>query len=1095
MNRNPKRYAWIWAAGLAVVLAASLLVQTQDMSRPMRTYRDANGFSQGRIAHNYEKYGLWDYKLLPIFDKSTNPDLNPVFKIKYASNPFFLIHDDRLIMAHYPPTLSLTLHTAYQIFGYRPWTTRLVPIIATVITLLLFFALVHRLAGGMTALLATGLLALCPIVLTYGQMPDTMIFTTVFFMLAMYFYMKWDETRSPGALAVVLLATAAGCSFGWFAYFTVPLFVAHHIFGRRGKFSWLFFFALPAVAGLCLTGFVTYLYYTLGRQGLMDWLSAYTHRKGQFVIIKDTYYPITTFQFLKTMTLRVPFHYTWAMTLTVPAWLWGMRKRVWLRPDKPTAGVLFMLGVYGLLPIVIFKQGAYVHGFYMYMLGPSLCLAGALALGHCLRASLPWKLIGAACLVVFLYVTYPRSQIIGNYLSIARAEQFGDFVLGEADEKTVVGQNIYDLGVILWITTYKDMNLLAQEIPHEDIVRIVNLLPPGYKFKYVYLPLPDDMRPLESEKTVAWLFRKFGWYKKGGYIIFDSTLPPVPLDKTALEPVPAFGDHGRVLGRSEPLNLDFQRKLRLIQFGVDAKSKKIATPGNKRLPPVQAGDSLRLTYEWECLDDMSEDYYIYVRIVPGILHHDHEPVSGLYLTRYWRPGDVVTETYNLRVPPDTPEGDYSVGLAVCASVNNAPKCLRPVTQASGSAPTFTEIARLTVTPNPDVPPTKPDRVLVSKLNDMKMYLEYQRLMHYKRYIKYIGVDPVISGAFKGWEYLFLDRRDQALPYMENLSRHYTRFGLIEKMIPTAMQEVPVMLKSELINIYMEKHRFFAAGREAISLLMNLPQSPQIFFLIGTQLQTRAPDSNAPEVLRALSDYFFKRMTVMRPHDAEARKVLVEHYLKTGRPHKAFEITRAYPGVIDDNAVDMHLIMASDALARGRLDDFSLARRRLLTLRPGLDFDARMFELLLFGREHDIMLLFLSRMDDGSDKARYWLRALREYYNDNDLQHLVQLIEVLDAEQVGVDKEQKRTLSAYYETLGIEAYKNQGVLSAVELYEKAHLLAPDHTGPMMNLAVIYREMGKPSKARAMLKKLLAIDPDDKEARHMLQSMTRDRGGRP
>jgi len=77
----------------------------------------------------------------------------------------------------------------------------------------------------------------------------------------------------------------------------------------------------------------------------------------------------------------------------------------------------------------------------------------------------------------------------------------------------------------------------------------------------------------------------------------------------------------------------------------------------------------------------------------------------------------------------------------------------------------------------------------------------------------------------------------------------------------------------------------------------------------------------------------------------------------------------------------------------------------------------------------------------------------------------------------------------YNNLGV-AYLNQGKLAeAVLLFERSIQAQPTFMKGYSNLAVAYVDQGKVSAAAAILKKAIEINPDNQEAREMLQQLSR------
>lgn len=1063
------------AVALTAILAASAFAQSRGMRQPMTTYRDGNGVSQARIAWNYERYGLWENRLIPIFDKSPSPELTPIFRIKYSENEFFHLIGDKVVMAHYPPTLSLTLYAAFKVFGFSPFTTRLVPIVVTLLTLLVFFLAARRIFDPATALIAVFLFALSPIVLAYGQMPDTIIFSLLSFLSALYFTLVWEQTRKARHLAGVLFSIMFGCSYGWFPYFLVPLLTGHHLFFRRGRFSWAYFLGVPAAAALVLASFVAYLFWAIGPTALHDWLSAYASRRGDVIMVNETQYAITTFQFLKTMLLRIPFHYTWPVFLCAAAWLLGMRNRPEWRPGAHRAGALLVMLGFGVFPMLMFKQGAYIHGFYSYLFGPAVCLCAAVLLNRALRMSWIPRILAGAAAALFLIGTFPRTQTITSYLSIEKAIKFNDFLDTVAGDNTVIVQDVFNLHTLLWSSTFIDSFVLQNELSHESFLETMDKLPPGYRLIYIHLPLPDAMRLQDTEETLAYLYRNFEWRKKGHYIIFDT------------------GKRRKQAARatdSRPL-LNFQNKIALNEFSISTADHSAPASTKAR---ARAGDRITLSYRWACRHALPDDYIMLVRIVPGLLSNDHEPVHGTFLTSHWRPGDVVGESYSVTIPPHAPPGVYPVEIAVCTPGEESSFCLEPGGGWKDGQQQFTKIGELHILPNPGTAPVPPDPHLVAATSSIDDYIAFHNLKQFEFFIDFIGVDPTFDTMIKGWKDILLGDKDEAMRKLETYSRRFAQFSMIEKMVSTAMQEVPAMLRMQLIGLYMEKRRLFSAGREVVSIGLNLPQSHRAYEKLGAQVEKNTANIKVPLIASALmllSDHFYARTMEMRPNDFSMRLNAAEHYMRTARPEKAFSLLRHNLGAARDKDLRAVTLFAYHALKQGRFDDYRLASDRLALIsnyESGAQdpvLDRLVFDSIMARKDHRTLSAFLSLLRDNAARRRYWLRALDLFADTRDYSRLIITLEMLDPAELELSERDYAKLGSYYETMGMRAYENGATVDAVKLFETAHALSPHATGVMYNLALLHLKDGRPDLARDMLDKLLVQDPGDAEARALLE----------
>lgn len=114
-------------------------------------------------------------------------------------------------------------------------------------------------------------------------------------------------------------------------------------------------------------------------------------------------------------------------------------------------------------------------------------------------------------------------------------------------------------------------------------------------------------------------------------------------------------------------------------------------------PSALPGDALGVTLFWAADAPLAARYKVTVQLLApdGSLaaQHDAEPANNLAPTTTWTPGQTVSDTHGLLVPPDAVPGEYALAVAVYAL--DAPQERLPVSgdgAAAASEFTLTEIA-------------------------------------------------------------------------------------------------------------------------------------------------------------------------------------------------------------------------------------------------------------------------------------------------------------------------------------------------------------------------------------------------------------------
>ena len=82
---------------------------------------------------------------------------------------------------------------------------------------------------------------------------------------------------------------------------------------------------------------------------------------------------------------------------------------------------------------------------------------------------------------------------------------------------------------------------------------------------------------------------------------------------------------------------------------------------------VKPGESFTITCYWKCLDEMTEDWMIFVHIDSYMGHQyrlnlDHHPVQNLYNSKRWKKGEIIRDVQKARFPADFPGGDATIWI-------------------------------------------------------------------------------------------------------------------------------------------------------------------------------------------------------------------------------------------------------------------------------------------------------------------------------------------------------------------------------------------------------------------------------------------------
>ena len=95
---------------------------------------------------------------------------------------------------------------------------------------------------------------------------------------------------------------------------------------------------------------------------------------------------------------------------------------------------------------------------------------------------------------------------------------------------------------------------------------------------------------------------------------------------------------------------------------------KVVFLGYDLYGPVGSGDTLQVITYWRCLEEMDEDYSVYVRLEDEAGHlwgqTDNWPAKGFLPTSQWEEGMIVKDEYGIETLAGTPSGDYRLEVGM-----------------------------------------------------------------------------------------------------------------------------------------------------------------------------------------------------------------------------------------------------------------------------------------------------------------------------------------------------------------------------------------------------------------------------------------------
>jgi len=526
---QPARF--IPAAGLlfCLVFAWGAGLRLYGLTGPFPdNYHGYNASYMSLSARNWVRHGPWRLQFFQVVDGGPLVAGSEVY-------------------THHPPLVPLLVWLGFAATGTSgEWVARLVPITFSLGTLVLLFLLVRRLWGERVALLASFFYALLPYATYFANDVCYETGTQFFFLLVVYFYIRYMESQSPWPFVAMCAGLVLGALNDWPAFFTVPILGLHWLFWFPGRRR-LYCLWYPALAA-ALAGIIFWFIARAEGTWLIPQITGLFRPGGQSAHTPAEV-SYTAAQWFRIVVMGYMRYYVVWPVLAL-ALMWGLgRLRAGRRPLTTADAVLLILLSFGALYVALGRSWAYSHPYWATVLLPGLCAAAAVALrdlwaGLGSRGNARAAALWAAGLLAFgLFCSYRlyrlHAHTTGDYRAaqvLKENTQFHDHILlsytaGDpmvlrfyADRNIGFGVQTPEAFLSLYRAPYRMVSWAAGP-PLETIAPDINYGRPGPAYRYFFFPDEHRARlaPLHRLLTAAFRGRPIS-----RFTLFDLNDPLVP---------------------------------------------------------------------------------------------------------------------------------------------------------------------------------------------------------------------------------------------------------------------------------------------------------------------------------------------------------------------------------------------------------------------------------------------------------------------------------------------------------------------------------------------------------------------------------------
>jgi len=375
---------------------------------------------------------------------------------------------------HHSILITIVLTELYRLFGIHEWVARLAACAATLVATVAFYVLVRKLFERTTALYATMIFSLCPMVLYFGRMYNHEAFELCWVVVSVLAYVRWKETRTSRDLAILAVSVFLAAMTAWPGYYLLVLLPLHYRLAVQNNDDRAVLVTM--LLSVALSAFAIYLAHAYSLKGPRVFSEMQRSiNKGWFSHQLDWGPTIGNRQLVKQeLKLCMALFTIPVVALAAVGVASSIRQMlVRRRVDSANAMLLMLLG-FGGAHLLLFKQEVMMHDYYLYYLVPGVAIAAGSAMRE-IGAALPSPTTRIATLgviaMMFLVLSAESTLAIHREHALDRAfyVELGEWMNANTDFTDRVLFNVHIEGPFLML--YADRALVDEVDSWEKVRR------------------------------------------------------------------------------------------------------------------------------------------------------------------------------------------------------------------------------------------------------------------------------------------------------------------------------------------------------------------------------------------------------------------------------------------------------------------------------------------------------------------------------------------------------------------------------------------------------------------------------------------------
>ena len=242
-------------ATLILILFFAVLIRCYEITLPYcKSWEIA---FQEIIAKNHLTYGFGQTHFVS------------VISILDGQNIYHLSH---------PPLLQILIAISYFFFGIHEWSARIVPILSSLGTIILIYAIAYRVWDERTALSAALFASFMPMSAYFGRVVNFEPLVLFVVLLFAWAFLMWNETNNKKYYILTIFAVILGGLTDWPFFLILPFFIIISLITREKIRETFFLFILGC--GIAL-GYLAIKNSLIGYQaGVSNWFAHIIYRSN-----------------------------------------------------------------------------------------------------------------------------------------------------------------------------------------------------------------------------------------------------------------------------------------------------------------------------------------------------------------------------------------------------------------------------------------------------------------------------------------------------------------------------------------------------------------------------------------------------------------------------------------------------------------------------------------------------------------------------------------------------------------------------------------------------------------------------------------------